>query len=706
MNSYNDNLHSAVTSSLASQELDIKNVQSQAIASMFTLFHAEAATVTAEETLESDTKILTDKTTVNNAAVTNSNISTNLLASATQADTYVKQSVTNTAVGASNVQIATNAIVRLAADMGSIYSIVHAADYQSDIYNLTVQARDQINQTAYLAEVASDLSMEASILTAEVSSGTVLSKAKLSNTSLQNLLATTTAEFNNASAQVAADTVNVGTISIAEQAAEGTFEDLSMDYRSTWAAYNSTQRELNLNLRTSAIEASKENIALYNGEDNIDSMRKVKFKLLRSAFPKYKAPQTKPSLAATVQDDDWTFYPVEKYYLMLVKDTRKSTFTIANAEAIIRDNKERAIEVPVEVIEMYENVIRVLNGVKILSGSGLKKTLNDLTSSVSGTGYTYWIQPRTMEVDINFMTVNDGKFKDSDGDAVAFGTDYVIFVMAKYEESYKKEINNFDDYLSAPSWKFTLRHQLTQVTGESIGFVRSEDKDNPFGIQFKLTPKPNVQVEYRCMFLPYGPDVPTGLLNNLSMDALMYEVQLVERIAHRYDPTIAKLELELALLNAQYASQTAVEQKKTAEEITKVQTQLNDMIKLRDEQMALAVASHRTTKPREEGDNTISYIFNRMLAEQISPGNYLSVIAPPVTTSVPQTYTANFGLETTDIFGNMLNPSETLQYLVVVLSVYNGEEVNTPAYSNAWSGYEKSPVYPAQVTDSKPSKKK
>ncbi|HET6991709.1 MAG TPA: hypothetical protein VFJ43_10315, partial [Bacteroidia bacterium] len=159
MNSYNDNLHSAVVTSLQTQELNQKQLKSDWNASMFTLYHAEGATITAEEKLITDTGTLEQKTAVYQQAVANSNISINLLSSATQANSYLGQSVTNTAVAAANVQVASNAIVKLASDMGSIFSIVNAADFDTDIYKLSQDAKRLINDTAYLAEVASDIAM-------------------------------------------------------------------------------------------------------------------------------------------------------------------------------------------------------------------------------------------------------------------------------------------------------------------------------------------------------------------------------------------------------------------------------------------------------------------------------------------------------------------------------------------------------------------
>ncbi|MDB5013030.1 MAG: hypothetical protein JWQ25_1232, partial [Daejeonella sp.] len=159
MNTYNENLRSSIMASLQSQELDQKTVLAELNASMFTLYYAEGATITANEKLQQAIKECDEKTLVKQRAVTAGNISNNQLSSATRGNQYIKQATTNTAVCAANVQVAANAIVRLASDLGSIYSIVQAADSDSDIYRQAQQARDLINITAYEAEVASQMAM-------------------------------------------------------------------------------------------------------------------------------------------------------------------------------------------------------------------------------------------------------------------------------------------------------------------------------------------------------------------------------------------------------------------------------------------------------------------------------------------------------------------------------------------------------------------
>jgi len=314
MNTYNENLQATVVASLQAQYLDEQNLKSQVNAAMFTLYHAEGATITAEQKLEEAKADAAFKEKVKTQAVKNTSISNNLLASATQANQYLKQSITNTSVCASNVQIAATSIVKLASDIGSMFSIVHAADFLTDTYEQTENVRDLINQTAYAAELASQWAMEASMLTSAVSSSTVADKAKNTNGLMSNLLKITSDEFSTAAQIVTGDNSTLATASTAEKIAEGVLEDISVDFKSSKAAYNSINAELNLDLTVKNIT---------------NTSFTVQFNLLKSPFPDDR---TKPYA------DPLHFYPVSNYYIILVKDSKKSTFAITTAENFLLKN--------------------------------------------------------------------------------------------------------------------------------------------------------------------------------------------------------------------------------------------------------------------------------------------------------------------------------------------------------------------------------
>jgi hypothetical protein len=75
------------------------------------------------------------------------------------------------AVAAANTQISSNAIVRLASDVGSIYSMMNAADFESDL-NLAIKAiYSKSNGVVYDAELSSQSVIEITANSAEDISG-------------------------------------------------------------------------------------------------------------------------------------------------------------------------------------------------------------------------------------------------------------------------------------------------------------------------------------------------------------------------------------------------------------------------------------------------------------------------------------------------------------------------------------------------------
>ncbi|HEU4717364.1 MAG TPA: hypothetical protein VFU15_06015, partial [Bacteroidia bacterium] len=524
MNSYNDNLHNTIVSSLLNQELEKKQIYSQANAAMFSLYHAEAATITAQSKLTTATEDQTAKQAVNDQSVDATNISNNLVSAADQSNTYLKQAVTNTSVGAANVQIATNAIVKLAGDMGTVFSIVNAADFQSDIYDLTTDAYALINNTAQLAEVASDTAMNTSIKTSEVPGSAVLTKAKNSNTALGNLYSITTSDFNNASAVVATDTVNVATASVAEEKAQGTFENLSVEYRAAFSAYRTMNSELNLGLSTLHMPGMN------------DTSRNISFSLLRSPFP---------VLDKTIKAP---LGPVQTYYVMLVKDQSKTTFSIVNAEAIVlNENAKQFIKIDGT---NYTNYLP--SATEPQQKTSTKKSAK--TGAAPEPGST--TNPTRFSFSFDFFNMDANTTEptlmvDSDGDPIALGTDYVLFVMAVYTEAYKKKLNTFDDYLSAGSVKFTLTHKLEGVTATSITLGLNTQAEtqaaHPFAFNFPMSGNAGYTVQYRCMLLPYGTEeVPTGMMNELSFLELQADLLRMQQEADSYDAQISGLNEKLA----------------------------------------------------------------------------------------------------------------------------------------------------------------
>ncbi|ALL06186.1 hypothetical protein AQ505_12210 [Pedobacter sp. PACM 27299] len=685
MNSYHQNLHSAIVGSLQSLDIEEQNLKSQVNASMFTLYHAQGATITAEQNLAAAKDSFKFKSTTQSEAVKDSNVSINLLNCATQSNQYVKQSTTNIAVCAANVQISANAIVRLASDIGSIYSILNAADFDSDIYYLARDARELINETAYDAELASQLAMEASMLTAEVSAATVLDMAKATNNLMASVLKITTADFDLASQAIATDSAAVSAVRSTEKLDEGALEMVTIAYSATKSAYALTNRELNLDLLVTT--------------SNTDALSfTVDFNTIKSPFPLEKLVKH-------------PMYPVERYYLIVVKEKKKQTFSISNVERLMNSTEL----IPLAPTDQH-HITQVVNVF-----SSLKES-TDVVALV-----------------------------DSDNDPIGLGKSYVVFVMAVFSDEYKRTINCYDDYLSAPSQTFTLASRLESIPGEVIQVSAYDEKDLSdeerrlalafkneqlkqrlgedtivdynYVMTFSSQKSADTELEYRCMLLPFSLDVSDQLLTKESLEFLVRdEIAKLEEIAAQLDPEIARLEeevyteaLKLELLNkeldvlnqklADYAKEKEPVDEQTAaiiqslkEEQKLIGTQLKQ---LQDAHKGKIVQLDFLKEEKEKQTGLLSmvapakpgFLFNVPIAEQVYADSY-TVAKQNIKAkdSDRLQWVAFFGPDTTDNFGNRLNEHE--KYLPVILSYSRASADSETAFVNVLSDMANTDYFP------------
>jgi hypothetical protein len=663
MNSYNENLNSVVVTSLQSQNLDEQSIYSKLNASMFTLYYAEGATITAEEKLVQDEGQLKIKQATMHQAVENTNLSNNLLASATQANQYYKQSINNMAVCAANVQVAANAIVKLASDVGSIFSIVHAADRKSDIFADTDKVRALVDNTAHAAEIASKLAMETAMYTAEVSVPTLLDKAKSANLAINNLLTITSTDFNNISATVNADDVTLAAASAKEKLAEGVLEDIGIDYRATKGAYNSTNKELNLDLWVAYL---------------FNSVYNISFNPLENPF--YKE------------------VTVDSYYVIVVKNTKKATFSMSNAESIRINNAPNQF-IPVGFVT---------------------PTIVDLVIDF-------------LQYEKNVKTKGYNPYVDSDGEDIKLGEKYVVFVMAVYNDAYKREINNFDDFLSAPSKHFVLTTKLRPVDKKTIKVEKVDqenktEEDIKIELDFKFSqnltlkldfdypedtiniseythqltfrglPAANSDLKYRCIFLPETYKLRGKLLTAKKLNkmithvartardtekaALRAQIEGLSKKLNTVDKKIIELEGVLKKLASGVHDKNTKKLLEEQAELASLKADQADII----ESIFFADLELIYLNDNVSMSDDFEFFFNTKIAEQISAGNYTIPVAynnPSDVAGAPN-WLAYIGSETTDNFGNFLIPGN--EYIPIILTTSTDSIDNPTSYVNALSG--------------------
>lgn len=629
MNSYNENLHTSVVNSLNEQEVALQKVKAEYDAATFSMYYAQGARVTAAEKLELTTKKYQFQQKVNDQAIVDSDLSTNVLTSANNVKSFVATSVTNTSVAAANVQIAANAILKLASDTGSIFSIINAADFDTEIYVQSKTAYDLMNETAYLAEKTSQDSMDASTKIAEVSSNTLADKATVADTSVKDILGIVTTELDDITTQLAADTANLSASNTAEKKTEGELEDVNAIYCSTTDAYTLSNSELNLNLTVTT-------------PTNIGD---------RTHYIVSFNPYTSP-FDNLISMDGNTGYPVENYYIMLAKDSKSSTFSISDAEGLITAGDiKRYVKIPPEQF----SVNPIVNSENQIVGLTHKNT------PLSKTIFTTDLQ-------------------DTDGDDMMLGTNYVIFVYAELRKDYKKIINTFDDYMTAASAKFNLTNKLNPVSPVTIGVsnnvelnasisddvtIGNDDttisdvitdlekstitasvgaKTEPQTLTFNVWENPDYTVQYRCMFLPDNSDLITGLLTVEGLASIETETEGLESISDFYNPRIADTRSEINSLQSQESGVDAqideTEDKLSQEGITTAKkkkldsqlaslkaqkTSLSSKIKLLQAKLTRLETNKKSALKDLESNKHIKpgFFFNLLTAEQVPAGSYM-----------------------------------------------------------------------------------
>jgi len=757
MNSYNENLHSGVVASLYSQELDQKKLKAQLDASMFTLYYAEGAQIVAKEKLDDAAIKYQNKQAINNQAVECNTLSTNLLLSANQQKQYTATTVTNSAVTASNIQIAANAVVRLASDMGSIFSIINAADFGSQIYQQSKDAYDLINETAYDAETASQHAMEASAAIAEIAAATIADKAKNTNGSINNLLKITTSDLAAVVSAVETDYALLASTKVTTKLSEGITEYSKVEYGAAKKAYQLNNKELNMNLTVK--ENSKKNPK--------DGSYTVSFDYYTSPFSFSKDDQLNTIKNSVLEN------PVKSYNIMVVKENKKLIFSMSNAEellfnssqfialpgvpndpATISDNKTKVdtaikailisedadkklhdankeladIEVKlkkektaaaeaVKKVKLAENIVKSkpteanvaglehaikhldkinydiaeLETALVYAKDNVKSTTKEAAHAAPIALHDALLTEQHASIDIS-----SAQLLDSDNDPITKGEKYVVFVLTVFTEEFKKAISIFDDYLSAPSETFCLTDTLLQSTSL---FYNKLDKSY---LNFTVLGNEVYDVEYRCIFLPYPDNLITGaLLNNRENEVEIIEINQeiestetkIKTLTNEKDileNEIKKLNNELKSTKSNDSAGKDIINQKTEDYTNSLNEIMSELEIAENEFDQLLIDKTLVSGHKEQALlNKKAFLFNLKLAENVSAGNYISVI---VTGDEHNTHLnnrkhkVNIPSDTTDNFGTPLK--DQAEYIPVILSYYNGLEIDRKKVINTLSDWE------------------
>ncbi|MEM0577640.1 hypothetical protein [Flavobacterium polysaccharolyticum] len=649
MSSYNENLNASVATSLQAQELKLSTTQAQLNAGMFTLYYAEDAKITAQEKLKKTEQKYADQETIKDEAVENNNLSTNVVATANQENQFNLQSVSNTAVAAANVQIATNAIVSLASDMGSIVSILNAADYGSQIYDQAVAVNKLMNDTAYNAEVASQLAMDASYRTAEVTASTVSDMATITGTSITDLVTVLNNQLGATTTLQVTENTAFTDAATAQKKAEGELIDANVEYDAAKENYLLSINELNLNLQITKKTNSDFTVQF---DTYLNPFYNNNIEILVNGIITYP----------------YNVNPVENYYIFVVKESEKSIFSIATAEGLINT--------PEIAYPIYDTNFETIS--ETISINDIKDINNDPLSL--GENYVVFVLAQ--------FTIDYKKSLNNFEDYLTAASS--SFVLTTPLNSPKTDSIS----VSFLPQKDNTANYTTQV------------------LQFNLMEPNTVKVDYRCMFLLNNSTVINQMFKTEDLLSVEKQIVIeinneINKIKDEEDEIKQfnnqnLLESLTNELNDLTEKQTALNQNDTSEIAEAKGTSKNDTDNVLDTQIndlktrieALTSIDLRSINPISESQNgqkttpKPGFFFNQLIAENVTDGNYMVPTADQITID-PKTNKKSVTLpileNTTDNFGNPL--IEGNEYIPVILSMASGPKKITVQFSNSISDF-------------------
>ena len=523
MSSYNENFRQTVMNTLTSLSGQQTVLGSQQAMAKYNLYYAQGTELAADEKLDDTRESAGFYDTVDEYGITCDNQAINLLASLVQANTGVTASTTNAATAAANIQIASNAVMKLSSDIGAALNIATASMFGTDTYKRIVEANNFINHVANDAKNVSLDAMDASAETAEIIAAATLAQANLVKAQVENVLAAADAELNKFSTAAIAENQVLGQTERAERKAAGALLDANCQANAIDTAYANANSEINQSLSVKAL--SQHHL-------------QASFKTLSSPSPVFTQA---PACDADVPSTD------AKYYLVFVPTDKTAILSTDQAEQMFaskaKDSKQfiavpltpaasaaganpdeetgegdapddgtmTALAAPAAPAGKTAGEIRVDVSVTDLSSSP-KKTPAKGPAPVASI-------PAPIKVTVT-ATV------DVFGNAISPGKEYAACLFIELGMEYKRYVGDFSDRLSAPSLPFIPATQLPKAmktqtaptaaqtekllasapAANTIVAVDSLPRDEE--VSFWITPLPTnsapdstTKIEYRCILV-------------------------------------------------------------------------------------------------------------------------------------------------------------------------------------------------------------
>jgi hypothetical protein len=256
MNTYQEKLFLTVNETLVGLRAQRAIRISQENCDEFSVYYAQGARYTSQNKLDKTSSEYDAVHAMNEQTVTCNSQSDSLIVSTNLTDKSIKKSAALAQKSAEDIQLASNTVAHLAADIGSALNIVFAADYGSDIAEMTKNVNHYIREAAYSAENTAQKALEAATAAAEITPGQIKDSTNQTSKSIKALLKETTAQTVLLSTQKEAELIKYSDSINHEKSALGALQNAKSLTSATNLSFALSNREMNLGLDVVPISES------------------------------------------------------------------------------------------------------------------------------------------------------------------------------------------------------------------------------------------------------------------------------------------------------------------------------------------------------------------------------------------------------------------------------------------------------------------
>lgn len=516
-NTYNKELSSSIKNSNKEFIKEEYRLDHKKNASKVSLYYAHGQTEKTENTFIDTKEDSLSAEALNDKTVKASNLTENVVLAAKQSLQDSSSTTSNVSTAAANMQIAANAITKLASDVAALKSVAKNTANESKILIHTSKANDLIQDAARKAEEVSLVSMQATIEAAQATASTVVTNAESSLEAVKNLHSSTASNYSNLQALAVTDNENLTTARKNEKLASAKFDVTKRQDM----AIKSTRRQVN--------KVSNHHLTMIDPQirDTGDITELWPLSEIPTgdsytiSFESYdKEDQIKNYRLIVAKYDD-----AEAFDINIAKDLEPGTY-FQFTPSTYGGDKKRTYSHTFYLLDAKEHAIPN-HHLKVVEDNK-KWHLIDTTDGM-------------IEL---FDNVVHHLAVDYKGKPIDKGTPYVAFVYVVYKDIYQHTIDSTVGDLSLPSEKLTLQQRLYSPKEVSIYNPYFNSRNLAVSFQLPIEHYDPQRLEYRIIPVEVE-NVKAERINKKIQKA----INRMETAEYRYNAENNKLALYTARYN-------------------------------------------------------------------------------------------------------------------------------------------------------------